>query len=207
MKRWAVVLAGLAMAAPAFGDGLDDRVDAALKKPTPQEVVAALEREVGFGNILAAYQLGLRYRDGKDVAKDPEKALEYFETAGRRWVARYRYKLGVPDAQYAAGLMYLQGEGTPADPEAAAKWLRLAAEQGHGRAQLRLAQIYVTDSAPVDKGQAFFWAILAQGYFDLSKEEKETAASVQEQAGGAIGATEADRLKERAQNWFPRRML
>lgn len=207
MKRWTVVLAGLAMAVPALASEMQDRVDAALKKPTPPEVVAQLEREVNFGNILAAYQLGLKYRDGKDVPKDPERALEYFESAGKRWVARYRYKLGLPEAQYAAGLMHLNGEGTDRDPEAAAKWLRRAAEQGHGRAQLRLAEIYVSDSVPVDKAQAFFWATLAQGYFDLSKEEKETAAQVQEQAGGAIGATEADRLKQRAESWFPRRML
>ncbi|MFZ5557378.1 MAG: tetratricopeptide repeat protein [Pseudomonadota bacterium] len=202
------LLAALCIAASALAQGdLKDRVDQALKKSTPQEIVAQLEREDGWGNVLATYHLGLMYRKGEGVPKDPARALAYFTRAGKDWVARYQFKLGVPGAQYEAGLQYLKGEGTTQDAEVAAKWLRRAAEQGHGRAQLRLAEFYATDSPGKDMTQAFFWASVAGNQFDLGKEEKEAAAAVQARARGAIGAAESDRVKQQAEGWSPRRML
>lgn len=45
---------------------------------------------------------------------------------------------GVADAQFTLGFMYEEGRGVEADNVEAVKWYRLAAEQGHERARVRL---------------------------------------------------------------------
>jgi TPR repeat protein len=208
MKRWIGALAGIALVASVFAQDLKDRVEDALDKPTPAEVIAQLEKEDQFGNVLATYQLGLIYKEGKLVPQDFAKALGYFEEAGDDWVARYKYKLGVPQAQYEAGILLLQGaEGVERNAADAADWLQRAAEQGDAKAQLALAELLASDSPPTDMKQAFFWASLAQNQFDLSAEEKEKAVAILAKLSPIIGAGEAERIKTEAANWSPRRML
>ena len=59
--------------------------------------------------------------------------------------------------------MYKNGRAAPANDAEAFKWYRLAAEQGHTQAQVRLAQLFakgLTDIAP-DQVQAYQWMSLA----------------------------------------------
>lgn len=186
---------------------LNEQVEHALSGATPQEVVKRLEKAVNWGNVLAAYELGVILRDGRDgIEPDPQRALKLFERAGRPWLARNWFKLGVPQAQYALGMMYLEGKGTETDTETALKWLLRAAEQGHAQAQLQLAEIYASDGGPVDMREAYFWASLALGQFDLSKQEKDKAAAIQESAAQKLDANDVETLKMAVENWSPRRM-
>ena len=49
---------------------------------------------------------------------------------------------GNPEAQYNVGWNYFHGEGVPQDNKEALKWYRLAAEQGHAKAQFNLGGRY-----------------------------------------------------------------
>ena len=51
---------------------------------------------------------------------------------------RARAEAGDADAQSDIGFMYGTGQCIPQDVTEAVRWLRLAAEQGHARAQVRL---------------------------------------------------------------------
>jgi len=74
----------------------------------------------GGGDVSAKYKLGIMYRDGKGVARDPPAAA--------RWLLASA-KGGNPLAQIAIGEMYDSGTGVVRDPAAAYMWLDLAANR------------------------------------------------------------------------------
>ncbi|HSO06125.1 MAG TPA: tetratricopeptide repeat protein [Pelomicrobium sp.] len=206
MIRLILTVIAVVAAAAAHADELTDRAEAALKISDPKEMVRQLERELNWGNVVAGYELGVLYRDGKELKQDDERALELFEEAGTPWVARNWHKLGVPRAQYAAGMMILEGRGTEKDTEAAAKWIERAADQGHTKAQLEIAKLYASPEAPNDPERAFFWAALVENKFDLDREEKELAGQLKEQAAAKLGSPKVEELTAAVENWSPRRM-
>src|SRR5262249_19851201 len=60
------------------------------------------------------------------------------------------------------GVLYSKGEGVPQDEAEALKWFRLAAAQGHARAQLNLGLLYATgEGVPQDDAEALRWFHLA----------------------------------------------
>lgn len=115
------------------------------------------ERAAATGNILAAYNLGVAYRDGVGTTANGRLAARWFERASlardnlgafnlavmldegtgidedNRKAARF-YRLaaerGNVDAMVNLGLMLESGEGMPADPAAAAAMFSMAAEKG-----------------------------------------------------------------------------
>lgn len=197
---------GLLAGAAASADELSDRAEAALKIADPKERVGMLERELNWGNIVAGYELGVLYRDGKELPQDFERALELFEQAGRPWHARNWHKLGVPKAQHAAGMMYLEGKGAAKDTEAAAEWLALAAEQGHTMAQFDLARLYASPEQPVDPEGAYFWGTLVADKFELDRAQKEEAGKIREESAARLDAATRERLAAAVEGWKPRRM-
>lgn len=207
MKTLIVVASALLLFTPAFATDMADRVERALKLPTLQEQVAQLEKEVKQGNLKAAHHLGIMYRDGAGVPRDPARALVYLERSARSWLGRYKYKLGLPESQYALAIMYRDGVGTERDMKAAVKWLSRAAEQGHGASQLALGEIYASPEAPTDFRQAYLWLAIAAGAWALDREEKEKAASMKEQVAGKLSPAELKEAENKVENWSPRRMI
>ncbi|WP_333843770.1 tetratricopeptide repeat protein [Pelomicrobium sp.] len=207
-RRLLLTIAALLCASWALAQQpLEEQLRWALAAATPQETLERLEKAVSLGNVLAAYELGLILRDGRaGIAPDPGRALKLFQRAGRPWLARNWFKLGVPEAQYAAGMMHLEGKGTQTDVEAAVKWLLRAAEQGHGQAQVRLAEVYASDGAPVDMREAYFWASLALTQLFLPQEERDTAAQIRERAAQTLGEGATEKIKMAVERWSPRRM-
>jgi TPR repeat protein len=68
----------------------------------------------------------------------------------------------LPDRQYALGLRHRMGQGVKQDYAEAAKWFRLAAVQGHARAQSELALLYAIGLGVLpDRIEAFKWASIA----------------------------------------------
>ncbi len=60
------------------------------------------------------------------------------------------------------GIMYQAGHGVPKDDAQAVKWFRLAADQGHARAQTSLGTMYASGhGVPQDYAQAAKWFRLA----------------------------------------------
>ena len=81
------------------------------------------------GNASAQYSLGLRYMDGRGVAKDDAEAVRWYRKAAEQ---------GNANGQFELGFMYENGKGVAKDEVEAAKWYRKAAEQGDTNAKQRL---------------------------------------------------------------------
>jgi TPR repeat protein len=128
---------------------------------------ALYQKAAATGNILAAYNLGVAYRDGIGTSANGELAAQWFERASvakdnlgafnlavmldegtqipedNRKAAQF-YKLaadrGNVDAMVNLGLMLESGEGMAADAVAATEMFSQAAEKGDAFAQSKIAQ-------------------------------------------------------------------
>ena len=76
------------------------------------------------GHPLAAFRLGRLYRNGKGVATNPKRALQWFWQAARQKVAA---------AYYQIGMMHLAGEYVVNDIAAAWAHFRVAGRMGDNR--------------------------------------------------------------------------
>ena len=82
------------------------------------------------GDAAAQYEVGLRYADGRGVARDPKQAVAWFEKAAAQ---------GSAPAQYRLGSAYEKGVGADRDPAQAIAWYGKAADAGNIRAMHNLA--------------------------------------------------------------------
>lgn len=201
--RLLAVLAGLVLSAPVRADHFQDRVDDALALKDAQATVERLETETSRGNVRAAYQLGLMYRDGERVQKNPAAARRWLEKAAESNWMRYRFKLGLDDAQYALGMMLLEGVGGPAQPEDAARWLTTAANQGQIEAQLALAELFYNGRGVArDLKRAWMWAKVA-----VDRLSGEALARAEAVLAGALAQMSADQklaAEAEVDRWQPR---
>ncbi len=128
---------------------------------------ALYQKAAATGNILAAYNLGVAYRDGIGTSANGALAAQWFERASvakdnlgafnlavmldegtqipeDNGKAAQFYRLaadrGNVDAMVNLGLMLESGEGMPADSAAATAMFSRAAEKGDAFAQGRIAQ-------------------------------------------------------------------
>jgi len=152
----------LAHHACAADNDFRDTTDKALAAGTPAAVVSALEREIYRGNLIAAEALGLMYRDGRIVPRDPAKARKLLKTASTGDGIRLWFRRGIADAQFALAVMLRDGVGGKPEPADARGWFEEAAEQGYGPAQLALANMYASGAGiPQDPERAYIWASVA----------------------------------------------
>jgi hypothetical protein len=77
-------------------------------------------KEAGIGNIQAQNNLGVMYRRGKGVDKDPKEAFKWFEKAAARGSTKGMMNLAS---------MYKKGEGVKQSLELAYSWFNLAADR------------------------------------------------------------------------------
>lgn len=99
--------------------------------------------------------LGICYENGAGVAKDPERAVEWYEKAAQ---------LGHASAMCCLGFCYKDGVGVPKDEEKAAELFQQAAEQEDPDAMCTLGWCYETGcGVPQDWGQAAEWYRKAAG--------------------------------------------
>lgn len=105
------------------------------------------------GDLAAMRNVGLLLRKGQGTARDPVRALWFYEEAGSK---------GFPLAQLNAAFMHLDGDGVPKNLEAAAFWFHAAALAGSPIAQYNLAVMYESGQG-VDKDlpRALAWYALA----------------------------------------------
>jgi len=142
---------------------------------------ALYQKAAATGNILAAYNLGVAYRDGVGTAANGKLAAQWFERASvakdnlgafnlavmldegtqipedNQRAARF-YKLaadrGNVDAMVNLGLMLESGEGMVADSAAADAMFAKAAEKGDAFAQSKIApQIDTATTASIEAGE------------------------------------------------------
>ena len=138
------------------------------------------------GHAPAQFRLGMLYRLGLGVPRNPRRAVYWFDKAARQddvggqyWLAEsFRRGEGVPvspelafewfhrlaargyaPAQYQVALAYADGRGIARDEPAAVHWLRRASAGGYPDAARRLARAYRHGELglPRDPAQAGAW--------------------------------------------------
>jgi localization factor PodJL len=120
----------------------NDRLPAAIGGPTLR--LAALA-----GDPLAAYEVGVRFSEGRVVPANNEEAARWFDIAAKK---------GVVPAQFRLATLYEKGLGVKKDLVAARDLYRAAADKGHGKAMHNLAVLYAegADGKP-DYNTAAVW--------------------------------------------------
>lgn len=103
----------------------------------------------------AQYQLGLKYGQGRGVAKDSRQEIFWYRKAAEQ---------GNADAQYNLSVMLGNGQGAPQDLRQSAFWCRQAAEQGHVPAIYNLGLMYREGKGvPLNDVNAYLLLNLAAG--------------------------------------------
>jgi TPR repeat protein len=98
--------------------------------------VSTLRRQATSGDEEAAFQLGMAYEIGYDVAQNCSKAAE--------WVAKSA-EAGYPAAEYNLGLRYRDGDGVAANSAESEQWLSKAAARKYHSARAALAALTAQD--------------------------------------------------------------
>jgi localization factor PodJL len=136
--------------------------------PVPQGTATAPAPDAGIGSTrlldaasagdpAAAFEVAVRYAEGRGVPADLKKAAEWYKRAAEG---------GVAVAQYRLGSLYERGQGVAKDTAAAATWYQRAADQGNVGAMHNLAVLMsegVQGSGP-DPAKALQWFQTAAFY-------------------------------------------
>lgn len=96
---------------------------------------AYYQKAADSGNTLAAYNLGVAYRDGLGTQPNVDKALQWFEKAAAD---------GDDTAAFNIGAIYDEGQLIDADDQTAIAWYDLAAQRGNTDAMINLGIMYET---------------------------------------------------------------
>ncbi len=88
--------------------------------------IAKLQKLANSGDAAAENELGIRYRLGNDVDKDPAKAIPWFARAAKQGYAKAYFNLGAA---------YYNGDGVNVSDQDACVWFTLAADAGDERGQ------------------------------------------------------------------------
>jgi uncharacterized protein len=203
MKKILILLALVLAIGTVRADIFQDKVDEALELSDSAEVLKMLEAEAFRGNLKAALQLGIMYRTGDRVRKDLTEAIQWLrEAASINWM-RYRFKLGLDEAQYLLGMIRLQGEGGTPDPGEAAERFEQAAKQGNTRAQTELADLYLNGrGVERDPEQAWIWAQIAADY--ATGDELKRTESIRNAAAKQLSPEQLAKAKAFVDGWYPR---
>lgn len=116
--------------------------------------LSALVQAADAGDMVAQFDLGNRYLNGIDVARDEFEALRWFVLAAEQ---------GNSNAQYNIAVMYLNGIGVNQDAEQAVRWFLAAAESGDVNSQFTLGIILFNGqlNVPQNTAEAYKWFTLA----------------------------------------------
>ena len=111
--------------------------------------IAEIQKKAKEGDAEAQLMLGVRYANGKGIARDDEEAVKWYRQSAEQ---------GDVLAQLMLGMCYGNGEGVAQDKAEAVKWFRLAAEQGLAIAQLMLGVRYANGKGIArDDAEAVKW--------------------------------------------------
>ncbi len=215
-------------------------ITGALPAPLPQHSSAALAPAIGdklpaaiggpalrtaalAGDASAAYEVAVRFADGRLVPANNEEAARWFERAAKKGLAPAQFRLatlyekglGVKKSLVAArdlyraaadkghgkamhnlAVLYAEGIDGAADYRAAAQWFRKAADHGIADSQYNLAILYARGvGVEQNFAEAYKWFYLAanDGDNDAAKKRDEVASHLDQQSLAAA------RLA--AQNW------
>lgn len=98
---------------------------------TPE--IERLVERASEGDAKAQISLGMSFRDGRGVAKDEKKAVEWYRKAADQ---------GNADAMDHLGFMHLKGRGVVEDRDVAVGYFKSSAAKGHAQAMFNLGECY-----------------------------------------------------------------
>lgn len=104
-----------------------------LRPDDKDKIIEQYKRKAAAGSRVAMYNLGIRYRLGRDVKADTAAAVEWYKKSA---------ECGYGQAMLILGSMYENGDGVVQDKEEGLKWIVKAAEADSQPAQRRLADRY-----------------------------------------------------------------
>ncbi len=146
---------------------------------------------------VAQYNLAGMYWRGHGVPQDEAEAKKWCRKAAANSFAAEQYELGLTfkgfaaDADETLRVQYYSGT---------VDFFRLAAELGHGEAQMRLAGHYgLGQWVPMDHVLAYMWANLAAAR--LSGENAELAAAARHAAAGLMTAAQIAEAQKLSREW------
>jgi localization factor PodJL len=133
----------------ASANAAADSLPAAIGGPNLRSAAAS-------GDPAAAYEVALRYAEGRGVSQSFSEAARWFERAAKH---------GLAPAQYRLGSLFEKGYGVKKDLETARKLYLAAAGKGNARAMHNLAVLHAEgiDGKP-DYQTAFHWFRKAAAY-------------------------------------------
>ncbi|MFV0538305.1 MAG: tetratricopeptide repeat protein [Dysgonomonas sp.] len=154
-----------------------------------------LKKEAENGDADAAYELALKYDKGKEVPKDKDLSIKYYQLSAQNGNADAKYFValaimdgslsgepsqaftfltdaannGMPDAQYMVGSCYYQGYGVNQDLNLALEWYTKGAENGNANAQYMVGLAY-TNSSKYNEAYQWYKKSAEQGNAYAQKE-------------------------------------
>jgi localization factor PodJL len=135
-----------AKTAPPAASAITDKLPAAIGGPVLR--TAALG-----GDAAAAYEIGIRFAEGRGVPQNNEEAARWLDRAAKQ---------GLAPAQFRLGGLYEKGIGVKKDLAAARDLYQAAANKGNAKAMHNLAVLYAEGlNAPADYHAASHWFRMA----------------------------------------------
>lgn len=154
-----------------------------------------LKKEADNGDADAAYELALKYDKGKEVPKDKDLSIKYYQLSAENGNISAKYFIamaimagdlsgepshvfslltdaannGMGDAQYMIGACYYQGYGVDQDLNLALEWYTKGAENGNANAQYMVGLAY-TNSSKYNEAYQWFKKSAEQGNAYAQKE-------------------------------------
>jgi uncharacterized protein len=123
----------------------------------------SLEQRANAGDAQSQFELGKAYEDGKGVAQDDARAVEWFRKSADQ---------GNAQAQNSLGVMYGLGRGVTRDREEAVRWYRKAAKQGSADGIYNVAISYYNgEGTEANMNDAAAWMMLASRKGDAQATE------------------------------------
>ena len=149
-----------------------------------------LEPSAKVGDAAAQFYLGLRYKLGQGVAKNPTQAFNWFKKAADQ---------GIKEAQLNVGQMYASGEGVKQDINSAKTYLMKSAKQGENKASYVLAMI---EERSKNYANAYQWYDLSTRDGMVDYRVKDLSEKKIVQLAANLSSNDIRLARERADQWI-----
>jgi localization factor PodJL len=190
---------------PAASAPITDKLPAAIGGP-------ALRAAAMSGDAAAAYEVAIRFAEGRGVTQNNEEAARWLERAAKQGLAPAQFRLGgfyekgiavkkdltaARDLYLAAAnkgnakamhnlaVLYAEGVNGPADYRAASHWFRMAADRGITDSQYNLGILYARGiGVEQNYAESYKWFVIAanQGDGEAAKKLAEVTSHLDPQS-------------------------
>ena len=172
---------------PAAADPASPTI--AIDMPPEEAGPLALREAATSGDVVALFEVGARYTEGRGVQTDLSKAAKWYQ---------YAADLGFAPAQYRLANFYEKRNGVKRDLGKAMAWYQMAAEQGNASAMHNLAVLHAmgqNGSADYDSAGGWFTKAADSGDKD--------AAAKRDEVANALTPEQLESARAKVELWKP----